>query len=303
MKRRTAKMKRSWDDILYKGVSDLLLVLFVIVVFYPLYFVVIASFSDPVYVNSGTPLLYPKGFNFSGYQEVFYDKRIWSGYRNTIYYTACGTLLGTAIVMLSGYALSRKDLPGGSIIMKLYIFTMYFGGGLIPTYLVVSKLGLVNTRAVVVIMGCVSVYNMIVVRSFMLSNIPEELLDASRIDGCGNGRFFTQIVLPLSKAIIAVMVLYIAVGYWNSYFTAMIYVTDEGMYPLQLQLRKILLTASAAAGQTDADIDPDMMKSLTDRVQLIKYGAIVVSTAPIICLYPFVQKYFVKGVMIGSIKG
>lgn len=296
-------MKRSWDDILYKGISDLLLVLFVIVVFYPLYFVVIASFSDPVYVNSGTPLLYPKGFNFSGYLEVFYDKRIWSGYRNTIYYTVCGTLLGTAIVMLSGYALSRKDLPGGGIIMKLYIFTMYFGGGLIPTYLVVSKLGLVNTRAVVVIMGCVSVYNMIVVRSFMLSNIPEELLDASRIDGCGNGRFFTRIVLPLSKAIIAVMVLYIAVGYWNSYFTAMIYVTDEGMYPLQLQLRKILLTASAAAGQTDADIDPDMMKSLTDRVQLIKYGAIVVSTAPIICLYPFVQKYFVKGVMIGSIKG
>lgn len=296
-------MKRSWDDILYKGVSDLLLVLFVIVVFYPLYFVVIASFSDPVYVNSGTPLLYPKGFNFSGYLEVFYDKRIWSGYGNTIYYTVCGTLLGTAIVMLSGYALSRKDLPGSGIIMKLYIFTMYFGGGLIPTYLVVSKLGLVNTRAVVVIMGCVSVYNMIVVRSFMLSNIPDELLDASRIDGCGNGRFFTQIVLPLSKAIIAVMVLYIAVGYWNSYFTAMIYVTDEGMYPLQLQLRKILLTASAAAGQTDANIDPDMMKSLTDRVQLIKYGAIVVSTAPIICLYPFVQKYFVKGVMIGSIKG
>ncbi|MBQ7841078.1 MAG: carbohydrate ABC transporter permease, partial [Lachnospiraceae bacterium] len=223
---KTYKMKQSWDDIIFKVICDLFLVLFVIVVFYPLYFVVIASFSDPVYVNSGSPLLYPKGLNFNGYIEVFRDKRIWSGYANTIYYTVCGTVLGTMIVILSGYALSRKDLPGSGIIMKLYVFTMYFGGGLIPTYLVVSKLGLVNTRAAVIVMGCVSVYNMIVVRSFMLSNIPDELLDASRIDGCGNGRFFTQIVLPLSKAIIAVMVLYIAVGYWNSYFSAMIYVTD-----------------------------------------------------------------------------
>lgn len=296
-------MKQSWDDIIFSFICNFFLVVFVIAVFYPLYFVVIASFSDPVFVNSGTPLLYPKGFNFNGYLEVFQDKRIWSGYINTIYYTVCGTLLGTIVVMMSGYAFSRKDLPGSRILMKLYVFTMYFGGGLIPTYLVVSRLGLVNTRAAVIILGSVSVYNIIVVRSFMLSNIPEELLDAAKIDGCGNGRFFTQIVLPLSKAIVAVMVLYIAVGYWNSYFTAMVYVTDEGMYPLQLQLRKILLTATAATSQGQDVIDPELMKSLTDRVQLIKYGTIVVSTAPIICLYPFVQKYFVKGVMIGSIKG
>ena len=299
------RMKRSWDDIVFKAVCSIFLVLLVIVVFYPLYFVLIASFSDPSYVNRGTPLLFPKGINFDGYREVFRDKRIWSGYVNTILYTVCGTAIGAAIVIPSGYALSRKDLPGRGIIMKLYVFTMYFSGGLIPTYLVVNALGLVNTRASVIVMGCVSVHNMIVVRAFMLNNIPDELLDAARIDGCGNGRFFSQIVLPLSKAVIAVIVLYIAVSYWNSYFNAMIYLTDEGKYPLQLQLRKILLTASAAAASARDEMleDPEMMNSLMKRVALLKYGSIVVSTAPIICLYPFVQKYFVKGVMIGSVKG
>ena len=176
---------------------------------------------------------------------------------------------------------------------------------MIPTFMVVKQLGLLNTRALMIIMGSVSVYNIIVVRSFMQGNIPDELLDAAKIDGCGNGRFFLQIVVPLSKAIIAVMVLYIVVSYWNSYMNAVIYVTDENMYPLQLQLKKILYAVQSAISGVDQNSAENMefMRDSVKKVQLIKYGAIVVSTVPVLCIYPFIQKYFVKGVMIGSVKG
>lgn len=298
-------MKKSWDDRIFDLICNIFLVLFVVVVFYPLYYIVIASFSDPIYATTGTPLLYPKGITFAGYQQVFQEKRIWSGYANTILYTICGTLLGVTMTVMAGYAFSRKDLPGRGILMKIYIFTMYFGGGMIPTFMVVKQLGLLNTRALMVIMGCVSVYNIIVVRSFMEGNIPDELLDAAKIDGCGNGRFFVQIVLPLSKAIIAVMVLYIAVSYWNSYMNAVIYITDENMYPLQLQLKKILYAVQSAISGVDQNSTENMefMRDSLKKVQLIKYGAIVVSTVPVLCIYPCIQKYFVKGVMIGSVKG
>lgn len=308
MKARVHKrMKQSWDDRLFNIICNLFLVLFVIVVFYPIYYIVIASFSDPKYAVGGEPLLYPRGITFEGYKQVFQDKRIMTGYMNTIFYTVCGTLLGVTMTMLSGYAFSRKDLPGRGILLKLYAFTMYFGGGMIPTFMVVKKLGMVNSRAVMIILGCISVYNIIVVRSFMMSNIPDELLDAAKIDGCGNGRFFMQIVLPLSQAIIAVMVLYTAVGYWNSYMNAVIYITDEGKYPLQLVLKKILYavqTSISGIGENSANTeDMDLLREAMDKVQLIKYGAIVVSTVPVICIYPFIQKYFVKGVMVGSLKG
>lgn len=305
MKSKAFKMKKSWDDRIFDLICNIFLVLFVIVVFYPLYYIVIASFSDPIYATTGTPLLYPKGITFAGYQLVFQEKRIWSGYANTILYTICGTLLGVTMTVMAGYAFSRKDLPGRGILMKIYIFTMYFGGGMIPTFMVVKQLGLLNTRTLMVIMGCVSVYNIIVVRSFMEGNIPEELLDAAKIDGCGNGRFFVQIVIPLSKAIIAVMVLYIAVSYWNSYMNAVIYITDENMYPLQLQLKKILYAVQSAISGVDQNSTENMefMRDSLKKVQLIKYGAIVVSTVPVLCIYPCIQKYFVKGVMIGSVKG
>lgn len=296
------RKKQSWDDRLFTAVCSLLLVCFVFVVAYPIYFVLVASFTDPQYVNSGQILLYPKGFTLLGYEQVFANKQIWTGYANTILYTVAGTALGTAITVLAGYALSRKDLPGRKIIMKLIVFTMYFGGGMIPFYLVVKSLGMINTRTSMVILGGVSAYNIIVVRSFMENNIPDELWDAATIDGCGDGAFFSKIVLPLSKAVIAVMVLFIAVGYWNSYFNAMIFLTDSDKYPLQLVLRNILLTASASSN-TAALTDPEASMRLEQAVQVIKYGIIVVSTAPIICVYPFVQKYFVKGVMIGAVKG
>lgn len=299
------KMKQSWDDILFNAVCSVILVFFVIIVFYPLYFVVIASFSDPVYVNRGDFLLWPKGFNTLGYQEVFKNEDIWTGYGNTIIYTVGSTVLGTIVTILAGFALSRKDLVGRGFLMKLFLFTNYFGGGTIPLFLAAKSYGLVDSRMAPIVMGCISVYNIIVVRSFMDSNIPEELVDAATIDGCGIGRFFFQIAAPLSKAVISVIVLYLAVGEWNSYFTAMIMIPDKTKWPLQLYLREILLTASAMASSASemATMDADALADLQQMTQVIKYAVIIVSTAPILCVYPFIQKYFVKGVMIGSVKG
>lgn len=300
---RAHKMKKmSRDDLIYEIITKLFLVIVMIVILYPLYFVLVASFSDPIYVNSGKMLFWPKGFTLLGYQRVFKDSRIWIGYRNTIMYTALGTTLGVIVTMLAAYSLSRKDLPGRKIIMFLFIFTMYFSGGMIPYYLVVKGLGLVNTRTLMILSGAVSVYNIIIARSFLEANIPEELKDAANIDGCGNARFFAQIVVPLSKAVIAVIALYLAVSYWNSYFNAMIFLTDTDKYPLQLYLRQILLTVSESASM-DTSLDPEALIQLQQMGQVIKYGVIVVATVPIICVYPFIQKYFVKGVMIGSVKG
>ncbi len=300
---RAHKMKKmSRDDLIYEIITKLFLVIVMIVILYPLYFVLVASFSDPIYVNSGEMLFWPKGFTLLGYQRVFKDSKIWIGYRNTIMYTVLGTILGVAATMLAAYSLSRKDLPGRKIIMFLFIFTMYFSGGMIPYYLVVKGLGLVNSRTLMILSGAVSVYNIIIARSFLEANIPEELKDAANIDGCGNARFFAQIVVPLSKAVIAVVALYLAVSYWNSYFNAMIFLTDTDKYPLQLYLRQILLTVSESASM-DSSLDPQALIQLQQMGQVIKYGVIVVATVPIICVYPFIQKYFVKGVMIGSVKG
>ena len=270
-------------------------------VFYPLYFVLIASVTDPVYVNSGDFLLYPKGFTLMGYERIAQDDRIITGYGNTIMYTLCGTILGVSVTMLAAYALSRKDLPGSRTIMLLFIFTMYFQGGMIPFYFVVKGLNLVNTRLFMILSGSVSVYNIIIARSFLASNISEELRDAARIDGCGNATFFIKIVVPLSKAVTAVIALYLAVSYWNTYFNAMIFLTDEKKYPLQLFLREILLATQTAS--SSLGMDPSAAMQMEQMGQVIKYGVIVVTALPVICIYPFIQKYFVKGVMIGSIKG
>lgn len=302
MSRKHGIKKLSRDDLIYEIFTKLFLVIVMVLILYPLYFVLVASFSDPIYVNSGEMLFWPKGFTLLGYQRVFKDSRIWIGYRNTIIYTVLGTGLGLAATTMAAYSLSRKDLPGRKIIMFLFIFTMYFQGGMIPYYLVVKGLGLVNSRILMILSGAVSVYNIIITRSFLEANIPGELKDAASIDGCGNVRFFVQMVLPLSKAVIAVIALYLAVSYWNSYFNAMIFLTDTNKYPLQLFLRQILLTVSESVS-VDSGLDPTALIQLQQMGQVIKYGVIVVSTVPIICVYPFIQKYFVKGVMIGSVKG
>ena len=220
----------------------------------------------------------------------------------TIFYTFFGTLLGTSVTLMAAFALSRRDLFGRNVITKLFVFTMFFSGGLIPTYMVVSSLHLVNTRTVLVVMGTVTVYNMIIAKTFFQNSLPEELFEAAELDGCGIGKFFFKIAVPCSKAIIAVIALYVGVSQWNSYFTAMIYVTDQKIYPLQLVLRDILILGQQLTQITD----PAEIEALVERqkvAQIIKYVVIIVSSLPVICVYPFLQKYFVKGVMIGSVKG
>lgn len=297
-----AKPRKVTQDIVFNAIVVLILLFLIVIMAYPIYFVLVASFSDPTYVNNGEMLLYPKGFTLLGYEKVFEESRVWIGYGNTLLYTVLGTALGVFFTMMAGFSLSRRELPFRNVIMGYFVFTMYFSGGLIPYYMVIKSMNLTNTRFLMVIISSIAVYNIIITRSFMLSNVAEELRDAARIDGCGDGRFFFQIVMPLSKAIAAVLVLYLAVTYWNSYFNPMIFLTDRSKYPLALYLREILLTVSTNA-QASVTSDASAAAMLQKMSQVIKYGIIVVSTLPIICVYPFLQKYFVKGVMIGSVKG
>lgn len=302
MKRNT-KIHETKVDRIFNVVVYVLIALLLLMFIYPLWFVLMASFSDPQYVNAGALLIYPRGFTTMGYKMVFSDDRIWTGYLNTIFYAGVGTVLATMVQVMAGYALSRKDLPGRSIFMLLFVFTMYFSGGLIPFYLVVKELNLVNTRFLMIVTGLASVYNIIIVRSFFASSMPVELYEAASIDGCTNQRYFFSIVLPLSKAIIAVIALYCLVAQWNSYFNAMIFLSDRSKYPLQLFLREILLAAQTYSDPSAVQGDAVAAAQMEIMGEVIKYGVIVVSTLPVIIIYPFLQKYFVQGVMIGSIKG
>ncbi|MDL2231990.1 carbohydrate ABC transporter permease [Ruminococcaceae bacterium OttesenSCG-928-L11] len=296
------RIKPTRGDRVYDVINTVLLVVLGLLVLYPLYFVLIASISNPDAVNSGKIIFYPMGVTFEGYQKLFEDSRIWIGYRNTILYTVVGTTLNVSITLLAAYPLSRTDLDGRKYITFFFLFTMFFNGGLIPTFLVVQSLGLYNTPWVLVLLGAVSVYNMLIARSFFENSIPQDLHEAAAIDGCGNIGFFFRIVLPLSKALIGVMVIYYGVTHWNQYFNALIYVSKREYQPLQMVLREILIQNSA----TQMAFDESMMEELLRReryAELIKYGVIVVASLPILCVYPFVQKYFEKGVMIGAVKG
>ncbi len=295
------KIKDPISDKIYYAICYTVLVAILIIVLYPVYFVLVASFSDPNIVNSGKLLLYPEGFTMLGYQKVFEDSRIWTGYINTIIYTVGGTIFGLLVCIPAGYALSRSDMPGKNIIMALFVFTMYFSGGLIPTYMVIQNLGLYDTRLLMCILGTVSVYNVILIRSFFASSIPKELQESADVDGCSIQRFFISIVIPLSKPIIAVIALYIAVSQWNAFFNPKIYLMNRDLYPLQIMLNEMLAQTSASV--TDTITDPAALELLTKMAEVIKYAAIVVATLPILLIYPFIQKFFVKGVMIGAVKG
>ena len=294
-------MKRGWlhNDKTFDRLVTILVVLILISIFYPLYFVVIASISNPDLVSAGKVWFWPKGLSFEGYKFILKDVRILRGYLNTIIYTGGGTLLALVLTIPAGYALSRKDLKGSKLIMLFFVFTMYFGGGLIPMYLVVKQLGLIDTRAVLIVLGSFSVFNLIITRSFYLNTMPRELQEAAEVDGCNIFQYFFYVVLPLSKSIIAVIGLYYAVNHWNSFFNGLIYINNVKLYPLQLILRDILIS-----GQTiDTSItDLEMIKRLEQISRTIKYGVIIVSSLPVLMLYPLVQKHFVKGVMIGSVK-
>lgn len=299
MKKRKSN-RQSAFDIGFDVVSTILLVIALLIVLYPLYFVVIASISDANSISMGKVILLPKNIDFVGYRRIFEDSRIMNGYLNSIIYTIASTLIGTVTTIMAGYSFSRNDLVGRRGIMLLYVFTMYFSGGLIPTYLVVKDVGLLGSPWAVILMGAISVYNIIIARSFFSSNIPNDLYEAAQLDGCSNGRFFVSIVVPLSKSIIAVIALYYAVAQWNGYFNALIYLNKQEQYPLQMVLREILLSSQGVqADVTDVDAIQEMQRIAAT----IKYGVIVVASVPMLILYPFIQKYFVKGVMIGSVKG
>lgn len=299
-------IKARGSDLVFVIFIYIMLLLIFIVTLYPMLFVVSASVSNPAAVSNGDMILFPKGFTLDGYKRILEYGDIWLGYRNTIIYTVGGTFLSLAATLPVAYSLSRRDLIGRGYIMTLFIITMYFSGGLIPTYLNIQSLGLLNTRWVLLIGGLVSVFNMIVARTFFSSTIPWELHEAARIDGCSDFRIFTRIVLPLSKPIIVVLALYYGVGQWNQYFAAMIYLRNRDLFPLQLFLREILIQSRfAAAGILEARSTDEIVALLRqqDIANLLKYGIIVVSTAPMMAVYPWLQKYFSKGVMIGSVKG
>jgi len=281
-------------------VFNTILVLFGLIVLYPCVFVLSASFSSAVDVSSGRVLLWPVNFSLDGYVMVFNHKLILTSYRNTIFYTTAGTLINLGVTILAAYPMSRKEMPFRNVFMFIFVFTMFFGGGLVPTYLLMNMLGLLNTIWIM-ILPTFSVYSMILMRTNFLS-VPSELFDAAEIDGCSYWQYLLRVLLPLSKAVLAVITLGYAVGHWNSYFAGLIYLRDRNLYPLQLILREILMMAQFQTSEMLTQTAVEMSKT-QGMVDLIKYSLIVVAAVPILCFYPFIQKYFVKGIMIGSLKG
>lgn len=285
-------------DVVFLAIDWALLSLFLLILAYPLLYVVSASFSGGL--STMRLSLIPTKFSLEGYRAVFQYRYVWIGYRNSIYYTALYTLISLAVTICCAYPLSRSDFKGGKVMMALCLFTMYFSGGLIPTYIWMRQLHLLDTTWVLVLPGCLSVYNMIVMRTYFKTSIPGELLESAQLDGCGNIRYMFSILLPLSGPILAVIGLFYAVGIWNAYFDAMVYVsTRRSYYPLSLFLREILILNT-----TDIDqLDISTLMALEERRNVMKYAVIVVSSLPVMIIYPFVQRFFVKGVMIGAVKG
>ena len=293
---KTKPVKRCREDVIFDTVIFIILTLILFVVAYPLYWVIISSFSDPTAVSAGKVLLRPMGFTLKGYAEVFKNSQVMRGFFNSIVITFVGVCVNLAVTLPTAYALSRDNFSGKKPITVFYMITMFFGGGMIPTYLVVKNMQLLNTIWALVLPGCLSVYNMIVARTFFKSNISEELYEAGEIDGCTQSRFFFQIALPLSKAIIAIMVLYYGVGHWNSYFSALLYISDQDKYPLITNQTALSQTATTAAARA-------ALQEQQQLIDVMKYSLIIISSVPVLIMYPLVQKHFVKGVMIGSVKG
>ena len=297
---RKNRIRSSAFDKVFDVINLSFIILILVIVAYPLLFVVSASFSDPILVSSGKVLLFPKGITLEGYQKIFESREIWRSFFNSVMYTVIGTTLNIVMTVMGAYPLARGNLVGRRPISLLLTFTMYFSGGMIPSFLVVKMLGLYDTFWALIIPGAVSAYNLIVMRSFFESSIPEELHDAAEIDGCNDYQYLLKILLPLSKPVLAVMVLFYGTGHWNQFFSAIIYLRDADMYPLQVVLRNILLKNVLSENMIT---DFGGAANYSHASEIIKYGLIIVSSIPMMIVYPFVQKHFVKGVMIGSIKG
>lgn len=293
----------SWSDRLFSIVVILVSIFAFLLVAYPLYFIIIASISSSNLVNQGQVLLRPRQINFYGYEKILKDARIWKGYLNTIFYTVIGTLLNLAVTLPAAYALSRKNFRSRKWLMPIFVFTMFFNGGMIPTYMVVNKVGLIDTPWVMVVLGAINVYNLIITRTFFENSIPEDLYEAAILDGSSHFRYFLTIVLPLSKSVISVIFLYYMVGHWNDFFNALLYINKDEYQPLQIVLRNILLSNQAFAGGAGSGAGAGAGSYAQQYADQIKFAVIIVSTVPVLCIYPFIQKYFEKGVMIGALKG
>lgn len=296
------KMKESRGDRIFNVINMVIITTFLIGVLYPLIYVLSASISDPNAVLQGQVRLFPVGFTLEGYKAVFTHKLIISGYLNAIFYMVTGTALNVFLTISAAYPLSRKDLSGRKAIMSLFIFAMIFNGGMIPTYLVVKNLHLINSRWAMILPNAIGVWNVIIARTYFQTSIPDELLEASQLDGCTDYQFIAHVALKLSGPIIAVITLFYAVGHWNSYFNALLYLNDQEKFPLQMVLRSILIENEMTA-EMFASADLDAMAYKENLRELLKYSLIVVASVPLLLIYPFVQKHFVKGIMIGAVKG
>ncbi|MCY4483619.1 MAG: carbohydrate ABC transporter permease [Spirochaetaceae bacterium] len=295
------------QDRILNGILYVVLSLILAAVAYPLFFVLIASVSDPVLVNTGKVWIIPRGLTLDGYARIVQHDDLLRGYRNSLAYASVGTLLNLGLTLTAAYALSRRDLPGRNGIMLYLTFTMFFSGGLIPTFLLIRDVGLYNTFWIMILPAggsalhlAVSVFNIIIARTFFMNTIPQELLDAAVMDGCSDLRFFRSVVLPLSGAIVAVLMVFYAVGHWNGFFHGLIYLRERERFPLQLILRDILIQNTFTE---ELEIDDENALAAMMLAESIKYGMIIVASVPVLILYPFVQKHYVRGVMIGAIKG
>lgn len=292
--------KSSISDIVFGIVSTTFLTFSTLIVLYPLVYILSSSFSSTEAVVSGKVWLFPVEPTLMGYKAVFKNSQILSGFANSIFYTVVGTCINIVMTVMAGYPLSRKDFYGKGVIMVLFTFTMLFSGGMIPSYLLVKNLGMIDTRWAMLIPGAMGVYYVIIARTFFMSTIPDELYEAAQLDGCSDIKFITRVVVPLSSALLAVLVLFYAVGHWSSYFNALLYLRDPDKFPLQIILRNILINNTNNAAMIE---DVDSMVRAMGLQELLKYALIVVASVPVLMIYPFVQKYFVKGVMIGALKG
>lgn len=286
-------------DRTFYAIVNAIVGVFMLIVLIPLVNIVASSFSSPGAVSSGKVLFWPVEFSLDGYKTVFQNKMIGTAYFNTFFYTVVGTMINLAMTMMAAYALARKNLPYKGFFMFLFTFTMLFSGGTIPNYMLIVNLKLYDTRWAMLLPGAISVYNMIIARTF-IQNIPNELYEAASIDGCSDARYFFSMVIPLSVTLLSVLTLYYAVAHWNSYFDAFLYLTNRRLYPLQIVLREILIANSINANEVVDDLTMSAKQGMAD---LLKFSLIIVSSLPVLVLYPFVKKYFLKGVMIGALKG
>lgn len=294
------KIKQHGFDLAFDIIIKVLSVLIIILVMYPLIYVLSASLSNPLAITRGQVWLFPKQFTLEAYKSVFGNLKILSGYKNTILITGVATLINLAMTTICAYPLSRKDLWGRNVITIFITFTMFFSAGMIPNYLLIRNLGLLNSHWSLILPGAISVYNMLIMRNYFQNSIPDEIIEASTIDGCSNIQILLRVVIPLSKSIYAVLLIFYAVGHWNSYFDAMVYLSSEAKYPLQLILRNFLLESTQI--KDDLGLTATIAEASLSYVSL-QYAIIVVSSLPLVIAYPFMQKYFTKGVMIGAVKG